>query len=107
MPEQSRIGDMTIGLWDHGQKCCPHTWVGIRVTGSSDVKVNNKGISRAGVDISIHNCPHCGINLCVGGSSNVNANGFPVHRNGDLVCEFCGVGITVTGSPNVFTNEIN
>lgn len=78
--------------------------MGVRITGSSDVYVNNQPASRATLDLSVHSCPHCGINMCLQGSPDVYINNLPAHRLGDIVTEFCGVGISVTGSPDVITN---
>lgn len=104
MTQQNRLNDITVGIWDHGLPCCPHGWVGVRITGSSDVYVNDVPSSRAMIDLAVHNCPHCGINMCITGSPNVIINDLPAHRLGDVVTEFCGVGVSVTGSPDTITN---
>jgi len=103
MPALSRLGDITIGIADHGLDCCPHTVVGVRISGSPDTKTNNQDTSRV-TDIAVHTCPHCAINMCVTGSPNVITNNLQDHRVGDVVTEFCGVGNTVTGSPDTFDN---
>lgn len=104
MSSQSRLGDITIGIGSHSQGCCMHILVGIRVTGSRDTTDNSRDLSRAGIDLSIHDCPHCAVNMCLSGSPNVFTNGYPNHRVGDIETEFCGIGVTVTGSPDTFTN---
>lgn len=104
MPAQTRLGDITIGIGSHGEDCCPHVITGVRITGSPNVGDNSRDLSRAMIDLSIHDCPHCAVNLCLTGSPNVFTNGYPNHRLGDAETEFCGIGVTVTGSPDTFTN---
>ena len=105
MPALSRIGDITVGIANHGLECCPHSITGIRTTGSPDTFINNLASSRANIDLSAHTCPHCGVNICVTGSPNVLTNNKLNHRVGDTVNEFCGTGTTVTGSPDTYDNE--
>jgi len=104
MPSESRLFDFTIGVGSHGLDCCPHTIVGVRISGSPDTSVNGRATSRAFADIAIHSCPHCGINLCIGGSPDVLTNNLKDHRLGDSETEMCGSGVTVTGSPDTFDN---
>jgi len=105
MPAQNRIGDITIGICDHGLPCCAHGCVGVRITGSPDVYVNSRKGSRAPIDLAVHSCPHCGVNMTICGSPDVYINSYMAHRLGDCETEFCGSGISVTGSPDVFTND--
>ncbi len=105
MPAWTRIGDVTLGVGSHGLLCCPHVLVGIRITGSSDVFVNNLPGSRAMVDLSLHfTCPHCPVNMCLTHSPDVYSNNRMDHRLWDVVTEFCGIGNTITGSPDTFDN---
>lgn len=53
MAGQSRIGDVIVGICDHGDTCCPHSVVGVQVSGSGDTKTNNRSTSRLG-DIGVH-----------------------------------------------------
>jgi len=101
--KQTRLTDLTVGIGSHGELCCPHGILGIRITGSEDVMVNGLKMSRI-TDLAIHSCPHCSVNMCIQGSPNVFANNLPIHRLGDAETEFCGAGITVTGSPNTNAN---
>lgn len=103
MPPITRIGDVTVGVCDHGLPCCPHGCVGVHITSSPDVTANGRKITRRG-DLSAHSCPHCGVNANVGHSPNVQANSIPVTRKGDAVTEFCGGGVCVSGSPDVIVN---
>lgn len=104
VPPQDRLGDITVGICNHGLPCCAHGCIGIRITGSPNVMVNGRAASRAPMDLAVHTCPHCGINMCICGSGNVFINSLMAHRLGDCETEFCGSGISVTGSPNVITN---
>lgn len=104
MPAQDRLFDITVGVCSHGLPCCPHTCIGVRITGSPDTNVNSRAASRAPQDLAVHSCPHCGVNMCICGSPDVYVNSLMAHRLGDCETEFCGVGISVTGSPDVFTN---
>lgn len=99
MPNVARVGDITIGFGSHGYLECPHALIGIWITGSSNVLVNDRPVVRVG-DIGVHFCPHCGINLAIVGASRTLVNDRPVHRVGDVELEMCGIGITITGSPN-------
>ena len=104
MPRQSKLFDITVGICDHGLKCCSHGCVGVRITGSPNVYVNNLNASRSQTDFAVHSCPHCGVNMTMCGSPNVFINNYKAHRLGDCVTEFCGSGTTVSGSNNVITN---
>ncbi len=55
MPAVSRLTDITIGTCSHGLPCCPHTCVGVRVTGSPNTNVNGLAVSRV-TDIAVHTC---------------------------------------------------
>lgn len=100
----TRTGDITMGWGSHGLKCCPHQIIGIRVTGSGNVRAEGGGGARAYTDIAVHNCPHCSINICLEGSHNVRVNSLGAHRVGDSVTELCGFGQSVTGSGTVIAN---
>lgn len=103
MPSETKIGDITVGIGSHGNPCCPHSIVGVRIMGSGDVFVNALATSRV-TDIASHDCPHCPINMCIMGSPDVLSNALFDHRLGDSVCEGCGTGASVTGSVNTFDN---
>lgn len=99
MPAQARLTDMTVGHGSHGQDCCPHTIIGIFITGSPNHQTNNL-LSVRLTDITAHNCPHCPIGMAITASPDKFINNLGAHRVGDVVTEFCGTGVTVTGSPN-------
>ena len=96
----SRVGDTTIGTGTHGLKCCPHTFTGIIVQGSTNCFINGSSAARI-FDITAHACPHCGVGIIIGGSTTVVANNRGVARIGDAVNEICGMGNIVSGSGNV------
>lgn len=104
MALESKLFDFTVGYGSHGQDCCGHNIVGVRITGSPNTNVNGLATSRALIDIASHNCPHCPINMCITGSPNVFTNNLSDHRLGDYVTEFCGVGITISSCANVHDN---
>jgi uncharacterized Zn-binding protein involved in type VI secretion len=82
MARIARVGDKT----SHG---------GAILSGSSDVKANNKAEARVGDPVS---CPTHGTNTIVGGSSTVSANNKKKARIGDS----CACGATIVeGSPDV------
>lgn len=95
----SRVTDMNIGTCNHGLKCCPHTVVGMIISGSPDVKYDGLSVARFG-DFTISDCPHCGGagGVCIGGAPKNTINGMPGHKKGDPVLEPFGTSITVTGS---------
>ena len=107
MPGQSKVMDLTLGIWDHGMPCCAHIWTGVRITGSSDVIVNDRRASRACLDIAIHDCPHCAVNMCLTGSQTVYINDLRAHRKWDIETEFCGIGMTITASRDVFDDSVS
>jgi hypothetical protein len=80
--------------------------MGIIITGSGNTIINNKGASRALIDVGIHTCPHCPSNICIGGSSSILINDKRAHRQLDTINEFCGTGYTITGSGNTLTAKI-
>lgn len=102
MPGEARVQDITIGVCDHGQPCCPHDCVGQIEVGSPDTSVEGRGNARQ-YDIGTHNCPHCGANMMLKGSSTVTTNGIGDHRCNDDVDEMCGMGITSTCSSTVIS----
>lgn len=96
MPGQARIGDLVIG--------CS---LGVIVTGSPNVKTNNRKSARAISDLVLYSC---GCGICFTHSPDVKINNLWSHRQFDLVMDCCTppcssiFGITVTGSPNVKVN---
>jgi hypothetical protein len=76
---------------------CPHSIVGIIVTGSGDCSCDNRSEARLS-DVGIHSCPHCGIGICITASSSKTVNNRGAHRQGDLVLLPGGIAITVTSS---------
>lgn len=96
----SRVGDTTVGTGTHGLKCCPHTFTGTIIQGSTNVTVNGRPAARK-FDLTAHACPHCGVGIIIGGSQTVVANGIGTARVGDAVNEICGNGVIINGSGNV------
>jgi len=97
----ARIGDISIGTGTHGLPCCPHTIIGVIVTGSPNTNCNNKPVARK-PDIVAHSCPHCGIGVTLTAATKTFCNNIPVHRLNDLVFWTCGIGVTITASPDTF-----
>ena len=54
MPGQLRMTDISMSVCSHGQSCCPHNVVGTVITGSPDNQSNNRGSTRAHIDIYSH-----------------------------------------------------
>lgn len=100
MPSAARLGDLHVGVCDHGDICCPHNVSGPIAEGSNNVMTNGKPQARLGDSVT-HNCPHCGTGNISEGSGTVFANGKPIARVGDKVTYPGGVGTIVEGSPNV------
>ena len=103
MPGIARVGDMTIGICDHGFDCCPHTCIGYHVQGSGNVNINNRGAINAPGSLTIHNCPHCGMGITITGQERSKINNKYSHRCGDQINEICGSGVTITCSENLNT----
>lgn len=101
---QARKFDMTMGICNHGKKCCPHICVGTILFTSNDDETNNRGTARLG-DIGVHTCPHCGINQIITCSQTVFTNGMGNARVIDQTTEFCGSGVIVTGSSDTLTGD--
>lgn len=94
-----RVGDICVGICDHGQKCCPHGCVGVAVTGSTDVK-NNGRYAHRDADFVAHNCPHCGGGLTIA-TSRHKVNGRKRARIGDInIGMGADVKIFITASPD-------
>lgn len=53
MAGQSRVTDVIVGICNHSFPCCPHSVVGVQVSGSPDAKADGKSKSRLG-DIGVH-----------------------------------------------------
>lgn len=100
MPGIHRVGDYSIGICDHGQDCCPHTWVGIRVEGAGTVYANGSRVARIN-DLATTTCPHCGVELAVAGMNSVQAEGVAVHPVNGAVIAPGGSGISISASKNV------
>jgi uncharacterized Zn-binding protein involved in type VI secretion len=100
---RARIGDIVVGTGTHFLPCCPHTLIGVFVSGSGTKLVNGLGAVRVG-DIFVHNCPHGhSIGFIISGSSLVTANNIGVGRIGDICTFTCpqSSGNVSSGSPNV------
>lgn len=95
----SRVTDMTMGVCDHHEKCCPHNVTGMIIQGSPDVQYDGMSAARFG-DMTMSNCPHCGGagGMCIGGAPKNQINGRPGQRLGDPVMEPAGSSVVVTGS---------
>jgi uncharacterized Zn-binding protein involved in type VI secretion len=95
----ARVTDLTMGVCDHGLKCCPHYVVGMIISGSSSTKYDGLSAARFG-DMTISDCPHCqGQGVCIGGAPKNKIDGIPGQKLGDPVLEPFGTSIVVTGSP--------
>jgi uncharacterized Zn-binding protein involved in type VI secretion len=103
LPAPTRIGDMTEGTCNIGQKCCPHARSGTNLRGSPNVIIEGLSAHRVD-DTGATNCPHGGQFVSLIGSSSVFINGKQVTREGDTtVCASCGLsGVHVSGATSVF-----
>lgn len=99
MGVSARITDLTVGVCNHGLKCCPHNIVGMIVMGSPFTMYDGLPAARFG-DLTISSCPHCGGvgGICIGGAPKNQIDGPLGQRKGDPVLEPFGMSTVVTGS---------
>jgi len=101
------VSNETVGVCNNYCDCCPHSRMGINISGAMNVFINNKMVHRVG-DIGLCRCPHGGTYTSITGSKKLYINMRPVTRIGDTtICVNCGMeGYHVTGSKNVFIDWI-
>lgn len=92
-----KVGDMTIGICNHGLPCCPHITIGWHIIGSNSTKIENMDAVRI-LDQSVTTCPHCGMGIAIEGASNTMIDNLPAHRFLDQVLQGAGTAISITGS---------
>lgn len=92
--------DITMGVCDHGLKCCPHTVIGMIVAGSSKTMYDGLPAARFG-DLTISNCPHCGGagGMVLGNTPKNQIDGRSGQKINDPVKEPFGMSIIITESP--------
>ena len=102
MPNAGRKYDLSLVPADkHECPACPHVAIGIAITGSEDVLINDRSALRQG-DMGVH-IVCCGENTwqASSGSPTVLINEHPAHRLIDIDTHCGGIGLMITGSPNV------
>jgi uncharacterized Zn-binding protein involved in type VI secretion len=103
MPQNVKVGDIVIGIGNHGRKCCPHTVIGFVTTGSPDTTINGQPVARNN-DIVQNNCPHCGVAIIIASGIH-RVNGVSPAMLGDQTTGNGpgDMGTIQSGSPNVIS----
>lgn len=96
-PQQSRIGDIGLGVCPHHTH--PESYTTVFVSGADSVLVNDSPCAIVGT-IGISTCGHMTVALT--GSTTVTSENQANHRIGDIGINY-GLYTTVTGSNDVFT----